>query len=80
MNQLDSSCLLLLYKLYIVHTSTLIRLRTFCLSFLAPEPNKSQRFGEAIGSVDKFTLVALISAFQAGGVEMNAVLMTHRWV
>lgn len=32
-NQLYSGCLLLLYKLYIVHTSTLIHLRTFSLSF-----------------------------------------------
>lgn len=47
--------------------------------FLALQPNKQQGFGKPRGRVDKFTLLALIPAFQAGGIEINAALMTHRF-
>lgn len=49
-----------------------------CLFTQTLDPNKSQGFRRASGTVDKFTLRAFILAFQAGGIEIIAALTTHR--
>lgn len=66
-------------KIYIAHKSAPIHSSSlFTQSFWRWSLINHRNPQEPRGNVDKFTLDALIPAFQAGSIEINAALMMHQ--